>query len=128
MYSMLDYEVDHVHIPESAWREAVAKSGARCSDGLREELDDLDCARADPARGLEFKRVERMPYIFRNGTLSDEDRIVRLRPIIDPISMTVRLEPETEVRERLEAEGRFLNRWAVCKRNGPVSDLSLIHI
>ena len=38
MYHMLIYEMDHVHIPESVWREAVAKSGARCSDGLREEL------------------------------------------------------------------------------------------
>ena len=68
-----------------------------------------------------------MPYIFRIGTLSDEDRIVRLRPIIDPIAMTVSLEPEAEVRERLEGEGRFLNRWAVCKRNGPASSLFVTH-
>ena len=67
LYSMLDYSEDHVHIPESAWREAVAKAGAKYSDGTREELDDLDCAREDPANGLDFRRVLRMPYICLTG-------------------------------------------------------------
>ena len=122
MCGMLDYALEHVHVRESAWSEAVAKAGAKYSDGRKEELDDLDYAREDPANGTDFKRVTRMPYIFRYGTSSEEDRIVRLRPILDRAALTIHFEPEAEVRERLEAERLLVNRWAVSRRTEAVED------
>ena len=122
MYGMLDYQEDHVHVRESAWREAVAKAGARYSDGTKEELDDLDYARTDSDNGTEFRRVLRMPYIYRYGTSPQEDRIVKLRPLVDRATRTIHFEPEAEVRERLEAEGCYVNRWAVSRRTEAVQD------
>ena len=38
---------------------------------------------------------------------------MKLRPVVDLAARTIHFEPEAEVRERLESQGRLNNRWAV---------------